>query len=260
MRLSKALILLSTALICSAFARANDSELVIYYEDNFRPYTYTENGNASGINTVMIRTACEAAGVACKFVAMPWSRAMATVFKNPKGSVLSASRNSAREHFFKWVGPVMSGETMYFKLKSRDDIVIEKTEDVLNYSIGVPRNDIYESVLLARGFRHGENLLQTTSKIDAIRLFLVGRLDLMIASEFSLPAALAQFDRSISEVEAVAWLRTPELKGNYLAVNSAVSNEVISSLNKALIKYRKTVEFNELLNRHRQSKIKPPAF
>lgn len=238
----------------------NDSDLTIYFEENYPPYTFTVNGKVDGINAVMIIKACEVARLYCDFVEMPWSRAMATVLKDPKGGVLSASRNASREPFFKWVGPVMSGETMYFKLKSRQDIVINKSADVFNYTIGVTRNDIYESVLLARGFELGENLLQTTSKTDPMRLFLVGKLDLMFASAFTLPSVLEQFGKTINDVEAVAWLRTPELKGNYLAVNTNVPNHIVDQLNKALKDYRKTADFNQLINRFRPSEITTPTF
>lgn len=242
------------------WSEQKNSDLTIYFEESYRPYTFTVNGKVDGINAVMIIKACEIANLQCDFVEMPWSRAMATVLKDPKGGVLSASRNASREPFFKWIGPVVSGETMYFKLKSRSDIVITKPQDVLNYTIGVTRNDIYESVLLARGFEMGKNLLQTANKTDPMRLFLVGKLDLMYASAFTLPSLLEQFDKNINDIEAVAWLRTPELKGNYLAVNTSVANETVDKLNESLNEYRKTADFNQLINRFRPSEITPPAF
>ena len=81
------------------------------------------------------------------------------------------------------------------------------------------RNDIYESVLQARGFVVGENLLNTKSKDDATRLFLLGRLDLLIASDFTVKSLIEKQGASLDELEAIAYLDTPEIKGNYLAMN-----------------------------------------
>lgn len=233
----------------------SEADLNIYFEERFHPYNYITNGEIDGINGIAIKRACEMAQVTCEFLPMPWSRAMSTVFKDPKGAVLSASRNNARERFFKWIGPLVSGDAYYFKLKSRSDIV---ESDLLNYTIGVMHNDIYESVLVARGFVIGDNLLQTDSKEDATRLFLLGRLDLMFASGFTLTDSLSQFGATVDQVEALAPLRTPELKGNYLATNVNVDEALVVTLNKALEEFKRTQEFNDLVTRHRPINLQLP--
>ncbi|WP_100644444.1 substrate-binding periplasmic protein [Alteromonas facilis] len=239
---------------------AEEVDLTVYFESSHRPYTFVTNGEIDGLNGVLIKRACEIAELTCEFIDMPWARAMATGLQDPTGALLSASRTAAREPLFKWVGPAVSGETLYFKLKNRHDIVINRPADVLNYSIGVTRDDIYESVLVARGFSLGHNLLHCDSKDDQVRLFLLGRLDLMYASGYTLASTLKRFDASIDDVEAVAWLHTPELKGNYLAVNLSVPDAKVMKLNAAVAEFRKTAEFAELVDRFRPVSIRNPAF
>ncbi|MDM7861465.1 transporter substrate-binding domain-containing protein [Alteromonas sp. ASW11-36] len=252
-------VLVTFSLFCLSPSYAQDDvDLNIYFEDNYRPYNFMNDGEIDGINGVAAKRACEMAELTCAFIPMPWTRAMSTVFKDPKGAVLSASRNNAREPFFNWIGPLVSSDTYYFKLSSRTDIVVESETDVLNYSIGVMRNDIYESVLVARGFVIGDNLLQTENKDDPTRLFLLGRLDLMIASGFTLSSSLAQFDATPDDVIAIAPLRTPELKGNYLATNVNVDDAIVTKLNTALAEFKRSKEFNDLVNLYRPQHLLLP--
>ena len=236
----------------------DDVDLNIYFESDYRPYTFLTGGKIDGINGILIKEACQRANLRCNFLPMPWNRAMASVLKDPKGGLLSAARTSARAPFFRWAGPMVSSTAYYFKLKERTDISIESQDDVLNYTIGVNRNDIYESVLLARGFVIGKNLLQTSSKDDSIRLFLLGRLDLMIGSAFTMQGALDKFGKSLDTVEAVVPLYTPEIKGNYLATNLQVSDSIINALNTAMLEYRQTAEFNALIQRFRPKDLVLP--
>lgn len=231
------------------------SDINIYFEETHRPYNFNTDGEIDGINGLTVKHACEKEGVTCNFIAMPWTRAMATVLKDPKGAIMSAARNAAREPFFRWVGPIMSGQAMYFRLKSRTDIVINTPLDALQYSIGVQRNDIYESVLQARGFVVGENLLNTRSKDDATRLFLLGRLDLLIASDFTVKSLIESQGASLDEIEAIAYLDTPEIKGNYLAMNPQVPEVIAKALDEEIAEYRRTAEFFELVNRFRPQNL-----
>lgn len=243
----------------SAFAESeNNSDINIYFEDTHRPYNFKTDGEIDGINGVTVKHACEKVGVSCHFIAMPWTRAMSTVLTDPKGAIMSAARNVAREPFFRWVGPIMSGQAMYFRLKSRPDIVINTPLDALNYTIGIQRNDIYESVLQARGFVVGENLLNTENKDDAARLFLLGRLDLLIASDFTVKSVVEQQGATLDDVEAIAYLDTPEIKGNYLAMNPQVPEATARALQKAISEYRRTAEFFELVNRFRPKELTLP--
>ncbi|WP_100658168.1 substrate-binding periplasmic protein [Alteromonas flava] len=248
-----------SCIITGAKASEQENDLTIYFESNYRPYTFLTDGQIDGLNGLLIKRSCEIAKLRCEFVDMPWTRAMSMGLQDPKGAILSASRNAARESFFQWVGPAVSGETFYFKLKSRTDVMITQASDVLNYTVGVTRDDIYESVLTARGFVAGKNLLQCANKDDPIRLFLRGRLDLMFASGYTLADTLVRFGASLDDVEAVAWLHTPELKGNYLAVNLAVSDSLVTKLNFAVSEFRKTAEFAELVDRFRPVAIRYPS-
>lgn len=254
-------ITLSTGFFCAPLvAQDKGTDLTIYFDSSHRPYAFLNDGRLDGINAVTIMNACQLAEVKCEFVPVPWARGLATVMKDSDAGLLNAARNASREPFFNWVGPLASGQTMYFKLKSRTDILIEKPKDVLNYTLGVMRNDIYESVLLARGFRLGENLLQTSGKNDPVRLFLAGKLDLMIASMFTLTSSLELLGGDVNDVEAVAWLLTPEFKGNFLAVNPNVPASIVSAINKGLDEYRRTAAFNQLNNRFRPPNIQTPSF
>ncbi|MBT0585894.1 substrate-binding periplasmic protein [Alteromonas oceanisediminis] len=256
--LRSALLLLSV--VCVSQASASEPDLRVYYERDYLPYNFSSNGEVDGINGIIVKAACRQANITCEFIEMPWNRARASALEDTIGGVLSMSRNAAREPHFKWVGPMVADQTAYFKLKSRTDIRIERTADVLNYTIGVSRHDVYEPLLIAKGFQVGENLLQTDVKHEPIRLFVLGKLDLMFGSKYTLPSNLKPHGLSADDVVAVAKLDTSSLKGNHLALNHKVPDSIVSVLNHEVRQFKQSPAFRRLLKRFKPATFRQPAF
>ncbi|WP_185969168.1 substrate-binding periplasmic protein [Aliiglaciecola sp. M165] len=246
MRLSiNSLLLISSCLLGISTATQSEERLTIYIEE-FPPYNYTEGESKVGINTDIVRLICFASKIQCTFVSAPWNRAFQNTLNGVNTGLISTSRNDERENQFQWVGPLVFATTYLYKLSSRDDIHVSSLEEALKYSVGVPRNDIYEKVLIDKGFRKGHNLLGFSYKEDTDDVFFKGKLDLILASDITLPYQLHKSNHPSWSVEKVLQLPLPELKGNYLALNKNVDRSIVATLQSKL---------DELLTENRKQNI-----
>lgn len=225
------LALLLGVIHCTLFAK--EPQLIIYTE-HFPPYSFQAEDQITGINIELVKEACHIAKIGCSFEILPWSRAMKSAQYHKNSGIASTSRSFAREKLFQWVGPLVSGKNYFFKLKSRNDINATSLQDLTKYTVAANRNDIYEKILIDRGFVKGRTLLDTSSQESRVKLFFDGKLDLLIASSITLPTYLHERGYDSSIIEPVLPLKLPELQGNYLALNLAVNKKLTTQLNKAV--------------------------
>ena len=212
-------------------AYANTQPTLTLYTETFPPYSYLENNKVMGINSEIVEQMCVLAAIKCDIKLLPWNRAIALTSQQTSSGIYSMSRNKEREKNYKWVGPLVASENYLFRLKSRSDINVSTLASAANYSIAAPRNDIYEKLLKARGFK---NLLQVSSKYKGVKLFLAGKVDLLIASPLTLSYQLAEQNADIELLERLIPLPLPELQGNYLALHPDTNKKEVDKLQKAL--------------------------
>lgn len=240
----------------SGFASAPPQNLTIYTEEH-PPYNFLHDGKVVGINADILRAICKATNLQCKFVMLPWNRAYKNTLEDPRSGLISTSRTPQREALFLWVGPLVSSETWFYKLSKRHDVIVNTSQDLLKYSVGVPRHDAYESILTNLGFVKGKNLMNLAYKPEVDDLFFKGKLDLIIASELTLPYQLKPTGYSIADLAAVAELPTPELKGNNLALNKDFSSQQVESLKQALEQMKLTDEISRLKDKYLRLALEP---
>lgn len=226
-------ILLCGGFIASSYAESKQPSLKIYTE-HFPPYNYLADGKVVGINVELVQYLCDKSDVSCQFELLPWTRAFKLAQKNANSGVISTSRNKAREHSFQWVGPLAFSKAFFYKLKARDDIQLTSMTQALNYTVGIQRSDIYEKMLLENGFTKGLNLLEVSSKHEDINLFFMGKLDLIIGSELTLPYQVKDAGYSTSTVTEALELPLLKLEGNFLAINLQTSPELVKQLQQQL--------------------------
>lgn len=222
---------LSMLVIASPFAALADEPLT-FYTEHFPPYNYVGATGVTGLNTELLSLACNKAELVCHFELYPWLRAYENASKNPHGGLFSTSRNTHREHSFKWVGPLAHSTANMYRLKSRPEVNPHTLEDAKHFVVGVASGDIYEQYLLDQGFSYSENLLRLAAKASAVKLFLQSKVDLLIASELILPIWFAGHGVNVNAVEPV--LDLSGIDANYLALNLAVPDAVVKKLQLAL--------------------------
>ncbi|MCC2614713.1 transporter substrate-binding domain-containing protein [Aestuariibacter halophilus] len=251
--------LLIIALLAAATpwrAAANDSGLLIYTEQ-FPPYNFRQGDALVGINLELVKRACNDASLHCQFLMTHWNRAFREAQGEGNYGIVSISRHAAREPFFQWVGPLVKGESGLYRMAHRDDIVVSDDRPVTSYTVGIPRNDVYHRVLTNMGFEDEKTLLTFSSRQQAIRLFVMGKLDLMVGSNLTLPYQLAEQGTPL-EVTQVERFASTYLQGNYLGLSHSVDGQWVEALQAAIDRLRARGEFERLQHKYLQNATRMP--
>lgn len=220
------------------------ADSLVMFTEHFPPYSFEQNQQITGLNTELVRRSCQLAALECEFRIMPWLRAYDAALQTPLAGLYSTSRNPLRESSFQWVGPLAHANAKMFWLNSRSDAPPKSLAEAKNYIIAVARGDIYELYLQSQGFEVDVNLLRFNTKSDAVLPFLHGKVDLLIASELILPVWLGQYQHSLADVTAV--LDISGVGSNYLALNNAVSRDIVERLQQAIDQLKANGEFDAL--------------
>ena len=236
--------------LLSLSVKASSPRQLTIFTEHFQPYNFIKDGQVVGINTELVRLACRDANIECQFKLLPWTRAFHLTQTTKLSGLISTSRYAEREKLFKWVGPLVSGESYVYKLLSRNDIEVNHINDLKSYTIGLQRNDVYESVLTELGFEEGRNLLYFSLKHQDAGLFINKKLDLIIGSSITIPYQLSSAGIESNIVEPILKLPIPQLAGNYLALNREIPDEYVKRLQQALNRIENTAIKQVLIRKY----------
>jgi len=236
----------------TSYAYSSAAPTLQLYTETFPPYSYLSGHEVVGINSEIVQQTCALAAIKCHIKLLPWNRAIALTKKYRFSGIYSMSRNQAREKNYKWVGPLVASENYFYRLKSRTDIKVSNLASAAKYSLAVPRNDVYEKLLKARGFK---NLLQVSNKFQGVKLFIAGKIDLLIASPVTLSHQLAEQGIDPSRLEKLIHLPVPELQGNYLALHPDIGQKYVSKLQKALNQLHSSGKVAKIITQYEHTDI-----
>ncbi|MCC2614714.1 transporter substrate-binding domain-containing protein [Aestuariibacter halophilus] len=229
------------------------------YTEHFPPYNFANHAGVIGINVDIVRLACQGAKITCTFEMLPWNRAYRNALDTPHAGLVSVSRTPQREGVFVWVGPLAYSQTYLYRLVARSDLAGMNRERLLNYSIGLPRNDVYEAIFTEWGFVAGRNLMLFSRKQESLHLFLRGKLDFIVGSELTLPYALAEAGLTTQSVVAAMAVNDPKLQGNFLALNPQVPVEWVDGLRLSLERLRKNGQLKSIVEHYQVCVTQPES-
>lgn len=216
------------------------------YTEHFPPYNFLHNNQIVGINTALVRRACQLAELDCQLSLYPWLRAFEKASNDPNGGLYTTALTPQRRAQFSWVGPLASGHSYLYRLKSRPEIAPATLEQAKNYGLAVAAGDVYEEFFLSKGFERGKNLLDFPTKSAPIALFLQGKVDLVVGSAQVMPSWLAAHGMDMDMVEPVLEVNVPG--NNYLALNKAVAPAIVDKLQQALLQMQQSGEYEQIVN------------
>jgi two-component system, NarL family, sensor histidine kinase EvgS len=150
--------------------------------EEFPPYNYTQNNEVVGISTEIMREMLKRLGHSDNFEVMPWSKAYHIAQEEDNIILFSTTRTPIREKLFKWVGPLVPNNTMFFAKKD-SDISLTSLDDAKKVArIGVYKDDFGELLLREKGFDNLESVLD--NKENVIKL-AKGEIDLWIINDLT---------------------------------------------------------------------------
>jgi polar amino acid transport system substrate-binding protein len=215
--------------------------LTIVAEDR-APSMFAKDGKVAGASTDMVREALTAANIDATFAIYPLGRSVEMARTNANTCVNAITRNSARELWFKWAGPV---NRISWGLVGREDSPnISSLAEVSRYTVGGDASSAFTRYLKSAGVAVEEvgddalNLKKLEGKrIDFWEQRILGGELPRIASRF--PIKL--------KVKDVEW---------YLGCNPSVPDAVINRLNESLKKMTSDGRLEEIWKRYRSEKLR----
>jgi len=200
---------------------------------NFSP----DNGvTVSGSSTDLMREIMRRSGLTGTISIYPWQRAFNMALNIKEGCVFSTTRTEAREHQFKWVGPLST--TRWVLFAKADSSIQAKTLDELRpYTIGGYQGDAKALFLIEKGFKVDEaiNEDQNFKKLNA------GRISLWAAGSDNGPWYAKKLNIKIKPVLVFNEVRL------YAACNPAISDADITRMNEALKAIKADGTYNRII-------------
>ena len=121
--------------------------------ENYPPFNMQEEGSQRivGISTDIVRRLMVRAGVDYSIKFLPWQRAYGMALKQQGTCVFSTTRTAEREPLFKWVGPLVTNDWVFFG-RADTELTITSLEDAKPYVVGGYKGDATALFLEQQGF------------------------------------------------------------------------------------------------------------
>jgi len=235
--LINAFFILSTLIFQPSFAQ----ELEIITEE-FPPYNYNYKGQPAGISTEIVQKILQRLGHKNNIKILPWTEGYNHVLHNENTMLFSTTRTAEREELFKWVGPLIPNNTVFFAKKGTST-VINSLNDAKNVrSIGVYKDDSGEQLLLEKGFSNLDSVVDNKENITKLAS---GKIDLWIINELTGKHMIKEAGLS-NEIEKVYEVQSDYM---YIAFNKKTSDELIKKWQDILDQIKIDGTYTQMLSK-----------
>ena len=226
---------------------ANDANYVLkVVTEEYVPFNFTEHGKVTGFSTEVLESVLKEAGMQGQFQVLPWARAYEVALNAENVLIYSIYRTTQREKFFKWIGPLTTGEWFLYGLRDRQ-FKIETLDDAKKFKVGSVNEDAAEHYLLGKGFVKGGNLQSSVKYPLLYEKLKLGRLDLIILSESSvLEIARRAGDDANKTIQPVFRIGEQAHQGLYFALSAKSDEAILQRLRKALETLKKNGSFDAI--------------
>lgn len=213
--------------------------------ENYPPFNMDEGGKITGISTEIMQELLKRANIEYSLELFPWARSYKMGMEEKDTVVYSTTRTPEREALFKWVGPLVSNDWVFFAKKGTS-IKINSLEDAKKYSVGGYNGDAASEFLIKEKFEKGKSLqLATNDKQNALKLE-AGRIDLW-ATGSQIGPWIAKTEKTGKVVPLYTFKKTEM----YAAFNKDFDDATIKKLNETLEKMKKEGFINKIYDKYK---------
>ncbi|QTL34742.1 substrate-binding periplasmic protein [Pseudoalteromonas viridis] len=200
--------------------------------ENLPPYQMPgPQGKVQGVAAEKVNKLLSDLNITADIQVMPWARAYKIAVNEPGTLIFSIVRTPAREGLFHWLGVLMSTKTYLISLRKRKDIKVEGLVDLLNYRVGVKRDDVVFQYLQSKGML--DTIVVLPETFVTVKMLLKGRADIIAASPIHLDYMCEKIGCNRSDFRFLFEL--DELSNDfYLAANRQTSADIILLLQQKL--------------------------
>lgn len=163
------------------------------------PMSFLRAGKVDGMSAEVVRELANRLGEEIRIELVPWTRAYLLAQQQADTAVFSTVRTPEREALFRWVGPLVRGQTRFYSLKSSQLQVRDLQEAARVGPIAVPREWYTYQTLKAHGL---DNVYGTSGSRQMISLLKHGRVRLIATEDITLAQELAAGGLALDQVQA----------------------------------------------------------
>ncbi|ENY72092.1 amino acid ABC transporter substrate-binding protein [Aeromonas diversa CDC 2478-85] len=194
--------------------------------EDYPPFNMAgEGGKVVGLSTEVVEELFKRAGVEYTLTLMPWKRAYEDTLSTPGTALFSTTRTPERETLFKWVGPLVTNNWVFFA-KSDATLSVNSLDEAKAYSVGGYNGDAAAEYLAAQGFSKlqlAANDAANAKKLEA------GRIDLWATGEYLAPYLAKK--EGVAAPKVVFKFKETQMS---LAFNKETPDDLIQKLNDTL--------------------------
>ncbi|RZM83375.1 hypothetical protein C3B51_07055 [Pseudoalteromonas rubra] len=225
-------LLLYSVAVASQNAQMADLSKIKIVTENLPPYQMPDqHGKVQGVAAKKVNKLLSDLNIKADIQVMPWARAYKIAVNEPGTLIFSIVRTPAREDLFHWLGVLMSTKTYLISLRKRSDIKVERLSDLLNYRVGVKRDDVVFQYLQSKGML--DTIVVLPETFVTVKMLLKGRADIIAASPIHLDYMCEKIGCKRSDFRFLFEL--DELSNDfYLAANRQTSADIILLLQQKL--------------------------
>ena len=221
---------LSSLFITSCEKESKNSKFddLRFLSEEYKPINYTENFWAKGLAPELLDAISRDLGFECDVEFLPWTTAYQTALNTNNTVLFSTTLNQSRKDLFKWAGPILSLDWMFFS-SAQSVITISDIAGAKGVGkIGVIANYAIEQYLKQEGFT---NLVYCTDVNDAVNKLLNGQIDLYPSDKLTIESALETLGQSPYAVTSKMVIKTEML---YFAFNKNTPDDIVSEFQEAI--------------------------
>ena len=209
--------------------------------ENYSPISFkNKDGKADGLASEVAYAIMKKLNMTQKIHVWPWARDYNFLKKGPNYLVFSVARTKERDKLFQWVGPIYSMNTGFYTKKD-SKIKINNLEDAKKlHKIGTYFESFDEQYLESKHFL---NLESTSNNILNIRKMMLGRFDVITATNVTIKAMIRKAKYSMDDIKNVYTFMST---GVYFAFSKDVPFEVVDTWRKELENLRNNGKLKEI--------------
>lgn len=222
-------ILLLISLTITANAAADEVDDITFYTENYPPANYIENGSLKGISIDTLKAIFSHINhKEPEVLIVPWARGYRFTLEKSNTALFTMSRTPAREHLFKWVGPLFNSTHVLIAKKNKS-YEFSSLGEAFYHSVVTIEGDISEISLLQVGFP-AYNIAKVVDAKQGFLMLKSGRVDMIALSIHGFYHIAKELNIDPKEYEQV-W--TINKIGNYIAFNKNTPDSLIDTFQNA---------------------------
>jgi polar amino acid transport system substrate-binding protein len=226
------LIFVSMTISGQATAQAPSAKDLTYITEQFPPYNFQKDGRLQGISVDLLEMVWEKMGAGLNrsvIKLLPWAEGYQRALDENNTVLFSTARLPQREQLFKWAGPIGPIRNVLLAKKDRN-ISITEPADLEKYRIGAIKDDSAVQMLLDKGMKKEDLVLESTSK-PVIEMLQNGSIDAWAYGDTAGIWLIQESGANASDFKVVYVLGQTDY---YYAFNKETPDSIVQSFQQAL--------------------------